>query len=95
VWSVHELGALLAHRYGVKVSTATVHRALLELGYRYRRPWRSTLPVWAPGWETIVLPGPGNRRSSPYAACHFGYLNLLALSFLVTMKRRRILSDER
>jgi hypothetical protein len=59
------------------------------------RPRQSTLPAWAPGWETIVLPGPGNHRSSPYAARHFGYLKLLALSFLVTMERRRIRSDER
>jgi hypothetical protein len=38
VWNVRELGALLAHWYGVKVSMATVHWAVLELGYRYCRP---------------------------------------------------------
>jgi hypothetical protein len=27
---------------------------------------RSTLPVWAHGWETIALPGPDNRRASPF-----------------------------
>ena len=38
VWTVRALGALLAYRHGVQVSTATVHRALLAQGYRYRRP---------------------------------------------------------
>jgi transposase len=38
VWSVRDLGALLAHHHGVRVSTATVHRALLARGYRFRRP---------------------------------------------------------
>jgi transposase len=38
VWSVRDLGALLAHYHGVRVSTATVHRALLAQGYRFRRP---------------------------------------------------------
>jgi transposase len=38
VWTVRDLGALLAHRHGVRVSTATLHRALLHLGYRHRRP---------------------------------------------------------
>jgi transposase len=38
VWTVRDLGALLAHQHGVRVSTATLHRALLHLGYRHRRP---------------------------------------------------------
>jgi transposase len=38
VWTVRDLGALLAHQHGVQVSTATLHRALLTLGYRHRRP---------------------------------------------------------
>jgi transposase len=38
VWSVRDLGTLLAHHHGVRVSTATVHRALLAQGYRFRRP---------------------------------------------------------
>lgn len=38
VWSVRDLGVLLAHHHGVRVSTATVHRALLAQGYRFRRP---------------------------------------------------------
>ena len=38
VWSVRDLRELLAARLGVRVCVATVHRALLGLGYRYRRP---------------------------------------------------------
>jgi transposase len=38
VWTIRDLGALLAHQHGVQVSTATLHRALLNLGYRHRRP---------------------------------------------------------
>jgi transposase len=38
VWTIRDLSALLAHRYGVTVSPATVHRALLAQGYRHRRP---------------------------------------------------------
>jgi transposase len=37
VWSVRDLRSLLA-RHGVDVCSATVHRALHRLGYRYRRP---------------------------------------------------------
>jgi putative transposase len=37
VWSVRDLRALLA-RHGVDVCSATVHRGLHRLGYRYRRP---------------------------------------------------------
>lgn len=38
VWGLADLAALLAERRGVEVSIATVRRALLEEGYRYRRP---------------------------------------------------------
>jgi transposase len=38
VWTIRDLGALLAHHRGVRVSTATLHRALWHLGYRHRRP---------------------------------------------------------
>lgn len=38
VWSIRDLRAVLAHRLGVRVCTATVHRAVQRLGYRYRRP---------------------------------------------------------
>ena len=38
VWTVRDLSTLFAHRYGVTVSPATVHRALLARGYRHRRP---------------------------------------------------------
>ncbi len=37
-WSVRDLRDVLAHRLGVRVCTATVHRAVQRLGYRYRRP---------------------------------------------------------
>jgi hypothetical protein len=43
VWSVRDLGTLLAHRYELQVCAATVYRALLNLGYRYRRPPRAAL----------------------------------------------------
>lgn len=42
VWTVRDLGVLLADRQALQVSTATLHRALLGLGDRYRRP-RHTL----------------------------------------------------
>jgi hypothetical protein len=38
VWTIRDLGALLVHQHGVRVSTATLPRALLHLGYRHRRP---------------------------------------------------------
>lgn len=38
VWSVRDLQALLHRERGVAVSVYTVHRAVLALGYRYRRP---------------------------------------------------------
>jgi transposase len=38
VWTLRDLGAVLVHQHGVQVSTATLHRALLHLGYRHRRP---------------------------------------------------------
>ncbi len=38
IWSVRDLRDVLAHRLGVRVCTATVHRAVQRLGYRYRRP---------------------------------------------------------
>jgi transposase len=38
IWSIRDLRAVLAHRLGVRVCTATVHRAVQRLGYRYRRP---------------------------------------------------------
>ncbi len=38
VWTVRDLCQLLTSQHGVQVSTATVHRALLRMGYRYRRP---------------------------------------------------------
>jgi transposase len=38
VWTIRDLGALLAQQHGVRVSTATPHRALWHLGYRHRRP---------------------------------------------------------
>jgi transposase len=38
VWTIRDLGALLAQQHGVRVSTATLHRALWHLGYRHRRP---------------------------------------------------------
>lgn len=38
IWSIRDLRDVLAHRLGVRVCTATVHRAVHRLGYRYRRP---------------------------------------------------------
>jgi transposase len=38
VWSIRDLRAVLAARLGLRVCTATVHRAVQRLGYRYRRP---------------------------------------------------------
>ena len=38
IWSIRDLRDVLAHRLGVRVCTATVHRAVQRLGYRYRRP---------------------------------------------------------
>jgi transposase len=38
IWSIRDLREVLAHRLGVRVCPATVHRAVQRLGYRYRRP---------------------------------------------------------
>jgi transposase len=38
IWSIRDVREVLAHRLGVRVCTATVHRAVQRLGYRYRRP---------------------------------------------------------
>jgi transposase len=38
IWSIRDLREVLAHRLGARVCTATVHRAVQRLGYRYRRP---------------------------------------------------------
>lgn len=38
IWSIRDLRDVLAHRLDVRVCTATVHRAVQRLGYRYRRP---------------------------------------------------------
>ena len=38
VWTVRDLCQLLTSQHGVQVSTATLHRALFRMGYRYRRP---------------------------------------------------------
>jgi transposase len=38
VWSIRDLREVVAARLGVRVCTATVHRAVQRLGYRYRRP---------------------------------------------------------
>jgi transposase len=38
IWSIRDLRAVLAARLGLRVCTATVHRAVQRLGYRYRRP---------------------------------------------------------
>jgi len=38
VWSIRDLRALLRRERGVEVSVYTVHRAVHDLGYRYRRP---------------------------------------------------------
>ena len=38
IWSIRDLRDVLAHRLGVRVCIATVHRAVQRLGYRYRRP---------------------------------------------------------
>lgn len=37
-WTVVDLKELLFQRHGVRVCPETVHRAILEMGYRYRRP---------------------------------------------------------
>ena len=37
-WSIRDLCEIVAQRLGVRVCTATVHRAVQRLGYRYRRP---------------------------------------------------------
>jgi transposase len=39
-WSVVTLGGHLAERLGLVLSRATVRRALVGLGYRWRRPKR-------------------------------------------------------
>jgi transposase len=38
IWSIRDLREVLVHHLGVRVCTATVHRAVQRLGYRYRRP---------------------------------------------------------
>jgi transposase len=38
IWSIRDLREVLAARLGIRVCTATVHRAVQRLGYRYRRP---------------------------------------------------------
>jgi transposase len=38
IWSIRDLRAVLAAHLGIRVCTATVHRAVQRLGYRYRRP---------------------------------------------------------
>jgi transposase len=38
IWSIRDLREVLAQRLGVRVCTATVHRAVQRLGYRHRRP---------------------------------------------------------
>ena len=38
IWSIRDLREVLAAPLGVRVCTATVHRAVQRLGYRYRRP---------------------------------------------------------
>lgn len=38
VWSIRDLQALLQRERGAEVSGYTVHRAVHDLGYRYRRP---------------------------------------------------------
>jgi transposase len=38
IWSIRNLRDVLVHHLGVHVCTATVHRAVQRLGYRYRRP---------------------------------------------------------
>jgi transposase len=38
IWSIRDLREVLAQRLGLRVCTATVHRAVQRLGYRYRRP---------------------------------------------------------
>ena len=38
VGSIRDLREVLAARLGIRVCTATVHRAVQRLGYRYRRP---------------------------------------------------------
>lgn len=38
IWSIRDLQALLQRERGVEVSVYTVHRAVHDLGFRYRRP---------------------------------------------------------
>ena len=38
IWTVQDLHELMVQRQAVKVSKDTIHRAILKLGYRYRRP---------------------------------------------------------
>ncbi|MDF3016348.1 MAG: hypothetical protein K0R44_1573 [Thermomicrobiales bacterium] len=38
IWSIRDRREVLVHHLGVRVCTATVHRAVQRLGYRYRRP---------------------------------------------------------
>jgi transposase len=38
IWSIRDLEAMLATHLGIRVCTATVHRAVQRLSYRYRRP---------------------------------------------------------
>ena len=38
IWSIRDLREVLVHRLGVHVCTATVHRAVQRLGFRYPRP---------------------------------------------------------
>jgi len=37
-WTVQDLHELMVQRQAVEVSKDTIHRAILKLGYRYRRP---------------------------------------------------------
>ena len=37
-WTVQDLQELMVQRQAVRVSKDTIHRAILKLGYRYRRP---------------------------------------------------------
>ncbi len=37
-WTVIDLRELLFQRHGMRVCPTTVHRAILKMGYRYRRP---------------------------------------------------------
>jgi transposase-like protein len=38
IWSIRDLRGVLAHRLGVRVCTATVHRTVQRLDYHLRRP---------------------------------------------------------